>query len=203
MQVFLETGRLVLRRFTQADVDNLFDLGSDPAVIRFLTGGKPTPRDVIQNETLPRFLHDYDRFEGYGFWAAIERSTGRFLGWFHFSPPEQPFGPGRARIPPSYVCLGQGLRHRRIDRADQKGLHRARRAAGGRVHHGDEHRVSAGDGEGRHEVDANVPGIVAGPHRWLGARGSGIRARQSGLGTSGSRSRNVKRRPSRCLTRQA
>jgi hypothetical protein len=26
VQIFLETGRLVLRRFTMADVDNLFDL---------------------------------------------------------------------------------------------------------------------------------------------------------------------------------
>ena len=67
MQVFLETGRLVLRRFTEADVDNLFELDSDPAVMRFLTGGKPTPREVIQNETLPAFLRYYDRFDGYGF----------------------------------------------------------------------------------------------------------------------------------------
>jgi RimJ/RimL family protein N-acetyltransferase len=57
MQVFLETERLVLRRFTEADVDNLFDLDSDPDVMCFLTGGKPTPRDVIRNETLPRILH--------------------------------------------------------------------------------------------------------------------------------------------------
>ncbi len=89
MQVFLETERLVLRRFTEADVDNLFDLDSDPEVMRFLTGGKPTPRDVIQNETLPRFLHYYERFAGFGFWAAIEKSTGQFLGWFEFRPPEE------------------------------------------------------------------------------------------------------------------
>ena len=47
MQVFLETERLVLRRFTEADADNLFDLDGDPEVMRFLTGGKPTPREVI------------------------------------------------------------------------------------------------------------------------------------------------------------
>jgi RimJ/RimL family protein N-acetyltransferase len=88
MQVFLETERLVLRRFTEADVDNLFDLDSDPEVMRFLTGGNPTPRDVIRNETLPRILHYYERFAGFGFWAAIEKSTGQFLGWFHFLPRE-------------------------------------------------------------------------------------------------------------------
>jgi RimJ/RimL family protein N-acetyltransferase len=88
MQVFLETERLVLRRFTEADLDNLFDLDSNPDVMRFLTGGKPTPREVIRNETLPRFLHYYERFERFGFWAAIEKSTGEFLGWFEFRPAE-------------------------------------------------------------------------------------------------------------------
>ena len=88
MQVFLETERLVLRRFTGADVDYLFDLDSDPEVMRFLTGGKPTPREVIRDETLPRILHYYERFAGFGFWAAIERSTGDFLGWFEFRPQE-------------------------------------------------------------------------------------------------------------------
>jgi RimJ/RimL family protein N-acetyltransferase len=84
MQVFLETERLVLRRFTVADVDNLVALDGDPNVMHFITGGQTTPRDVIQNETLPRFLAHYERFVGYGFWAAIEKATGEFLGWFHF-----------------------------------------------------------------------------------------------------------------------
>ncbi|MBA2618292.1 MAG: GNAT family N-acetyltransferase [Rubrobacter sp.] len=88
MRVLLETERLVLRRFTEADADNLFDLDGDSEVMRFLTGGKPTPRDVILNETLPRFLRAYERFEGFGVWAAIERSSGEFLGWFEFYPPD-------------------------------------------------------------------------------------------------------------------
>jgi len=88
MRIFLETDRLVLRRFTEADVDNLVDLDSDPDVMRFINGGRPTPREEIQNDTLPRFLDYYERFAGYGFWAAIERSTGAFVGWFHFRPPE-------------------------------------------------------------------------------------------------------------------
>ena len=88
MRVFLETERLELRRLTEADVDNLFGLDGDPYVMRFLTGGKPTPREVIENEALPRLLRYYERFAGFGFWAAIEKSTGDFLGWFHFLPRE-------------------------------------------------------------------------------------------------------------------
>jgi RimJ/RimL family protein N-acetyltransferase len=88
MQIFLETERLVLRRFTEDDVDNLVELDSDPAVMRFINGGRPTPRQEIESDVLPTFLGYYERFAGYGFWAAVEKSTGRFVGWFHFRPAE-------------------------------------------------------------------------------------------------------------------
>jgi RimJ/RimL family protein N-acetyltransferase len=97
MQVFLETRRLVLRRFTMADVDNLVSLDADPDVMHFVTGGIRTARDEIENEILPEFLGYYEQFEGYGFWAAIEKATGEFLGWFHFRPREEA-GPGEAEL---------------------------------------------------------------------------------------------------------
>src|SRR5262249_35836355 len=45
-----------------------------------------TSRDEIENEVLPAFLGYYQRYEGFGFWAAVEKATGEFLGWFHFRP---------------------------------------------------------------------------------------------------------------------
>ena len=84
MQVFLETQRLMLRRFSTADADNLVDLDADPDVMRFVTGGMSTSRNEVENEILPAFLGYYQRYEGYGFWAVIEKATGEFLGWFHF-----------------------------------------------------------------------------------------------------------------------
>jgi len=81
MEIYLETDRLILRRLTDADVENLFVLDSDPAVMRFINGGKLTPREVIETETLPRLLGEYRRVDGYGLWAAIEKSTGEFIGW--------------------------------------------------------------------------------------------------------------------------
>ncbi len=86
MTVFLETERLQLRRFTADDVDNLVDLDADPAVMRYITGGRGTTRTEVAESVLPAFLAYYDRFEGYGFWAAVEKSTGAFVGWFHFRP---------------------------------------------------------------------------------------------------------------------
>ncbi|HEX8919513.1 MAG TPA: GNAT family N-acetyltransferase [Chloroflexota bacterium] len=102
MHVFLETERLLLRRFTVTDVNNLWDLDRDPDVMHFVTGGKPTPWNEIENDILPAYLHYYERYTGYGFWAAIERSSGAFLGWFHFRPRE-----GKC---PEEVELGYRLR---------------------------------------------------------------------------------------------
>ena len=81
MRIFLETDRLRLRQFTAADAGLLTELDGDPAVMRFLTGGEPTPRSVIEHDVLPRVLGDYERAAPER-WAAIEHATGAFLGWF-------------------------------------------------------------------------------------------------------------------------
>jgi RimJ/RimL family protein N-acetyltransferase len=88
LNVFLETDRLLLRRFTHDDVDNLYHLDSDPEVMRYVTGGATTPREVVERVDLPAFMSYYDRVDGYGFWAAIDKTTDRFLGWFHLRPQE-------------------------------------------------------------------------------------------------------------------
>src|SRR4249920_4109233 len=86
MQIFLETERLVLRQFTEDDVDDLVELDSDPDVMHFINGGRPTPRLEVETDILPAYLDYYERFAGYGFWAAVEKSSGGFVGWFHFRP---------------------------------------------------------------------------------------------------------------------
>jgi RimJ/RimL family protein N-acetyltransferase len=102
MQVFLESERMVLRRFIADDVDHLVDLDSDPEVMRYLTGGRPTPRTVIQDEILPAFMRSYEPVSGLGVFAAIKKESGEFLGWFGFRPKDA------AR--PDDVALGYRLR---------------------------------------------------------------------------------------------
>jgi RimJ/RimL family protein N-acetyltransferase len=87
--IILETARLALRQFTEDDVDNLFHLNGDPEVMRYLTGGRPTPREEIRDRIIPFHLAVYDRLDRLGTWAAESTATGEFLGWFHFRP-----GPG-------------------------------------------------------------------------------------------------------------
>jgi len=84
LDVFLETERLVLRRFTKDDVDHLFMLDNDPEVMRFINGGKPVSRSTIINEMISKILEYYRIYDHFGFWAAILKSDNTFIGWFHF-----------------------------------------------------------------------------------------------------------------------
>jgi RimJ/RimL family protein N-acetyltransferase len=86
--ILLETDRLRLRRFAESDVDDLTELDGDPRVMRFLTGGKPTPRHTIEQEVLPKIILGYGPLLGCGRWAAIEKESGRFLGWFALDVPD-------------------------------------------------------------------------------------------------------------------
>jgi RimJ/RimL family protein N-acetyltransferase len=92
MDVFLETERLALRRFTADDVDLLVELDGDPKVMLYITGGVTTSREEIVDDVMPAFLGYYERFNGFGFWAVLERSSGDFLGWFHLrsAPEDEP-----------------------------------------------------------------------------------------------------------------
>ncbi|MFD5829567.1 GNAT family N-acetyltransferase [Lentzea sp. NPDC060358] len=66
----METRRLTLRPLTGADADELRALHADPEVMRFLD---PAP---------------VERYLGASFRAAIEKETGRFVGWFEFTGTE-------------------------------------------------------------------------------------------------------------------
>jgi RimJ/RimL family protein N-acetyltransferase len=84
MHVILTTPWLTIRQFTEDDVDNLFNLNSDPEVMRFL--GRPAPREVLRDAIIPFHLGVYQRLDRLGCWAAESASNGEFLGWFHFRP---------------------------------------------------------------------------------------------------------------------
>lgn len=109
MEILLETERLQLRRFTSTDVDHLVALDSDPEVMRFLNGGRPTPRAVVVAEILPRFLRAYGRGEGWGFWAAVEKTSREFVGWFSLRPRETCSSDAELGYRLRHVFWGRGL----------------------------------------------------------------------------------------------
>jgi RimJ/RimL family protein N-acetyltransferase len=69
----LHTERLLLRPLTMEDVDLLVGLNSEPEVMRYLTGGRPSTRDEVA-QYIPRHLGTR--------WTAFVRETGEFVCWF-------------------------------------------------------------------------------------------------------------------------
>ncbi|GAB4460535.1 MAG: GNAT family N-acetyltransferase [Armatimonadaceae bacterium] len=90
MERVWEAERIRFRRFTGADSDFLFSLDNDPEVMRYLNGGIPTSREVMEGEILPRFLHNDGLDAPFGFWAAEEKVSGVLFGWFSLRPTGTP-----------------------------------------------------------------------------------------------------------------
>ena len=80
MQVkhILETSRLILRELDSKDAKNFYDLNSNPNVIKY------TGNSAFKNiEEAKEFLENYTdyKFNGYGRWAVILKTTDKFIGW--------------------------------------------------------------------------------------------------------------------------
>lgn len=104
VDLFVQTERLALRRFTADDADLLIELDSDPAVMRYLTGGEPTAPEIVRERDMPSILGVYDRWDGnFGLFAAHEKDSGAFIGWFCLRP--------ELGGPADEVELGYRLRH--------------------------------------------------------------------------------------------
>ena len=87
MGTYVETERMRLRRFTEADAGHLAALHGHPDVMRRIDDGRPVPRGVVEGRQLPRILREYDELpDGQGCFAAEEKASGMFLGWLSLRP---------------------------------------------------------------------------------------------------------------------
>jgi [ribosomal protein S5]-alanine N-acetyltransferase len=81
----LLTDRLILRDITEADAELLFDLDSDPEVMRYI-GTRPPPdvtayRDRTRTVYVPWQAHPW-----HGIRIVLDRAGGEFLGWVFARP---------------------------------------------------------------------------------------------------------------------
>ncbi|HTK15148.1 MAG TPA: GNAT family N-acetyltransferase [Acidimicrobiia bacterium] len=77
MPTLLATERMTLRPITMEDVDVLVALDSDPEVMRFISGGKPSTRAETERIVQRSLGHR---------WLGFERESGKFVGWFGIRP---------------------------------------------------------------------------------------------------------------------
>ncbi len=99
--VLLETERLYLRSLEPEDSRLIFELDSDPEVMRFISKGQPTPMARVEKDIMPRLLAYVGQSPPRGFWIAHLRADHRFIGWFHLRPD---------RLAPEEMELGYRLK---------------------------------------------------------------------------------------------
>jgi RimJ/RimL family protein N-acetyltransferase len=85
MRAPLLTDRLLLRDITEADAEMLFDLDSDPEVMRHI-GPRPAPdvasyRERTRTVYVPQQAHPW-----HGVRIVLDRTGGGFLGWVFIRP---------------------------------------------------------------------------------------------------------------------
>jgi RimJ/RimL family protein N-acetyltransferase len=99
---------MVIRTFTDADVEPLSALHADPDVMRFITDGVPMTYEKVRDEVLPRFIGYEQRHPGLGIFAAIRKDTGAFIGWFQLQIHEN--DPKELELGYRFMrdCWGQG-----------------------------------------------------------------------------------------------
>lgn len=89
MLELIQTPRLNLRALTREDAPRLAALDADTDVLRYI--GMPIATALEGYEEFiatlyPKYFDNKDLSPLYGFWAAEERETGAFLGWFLLRP---------------------------------------------------------------------------------------------------------------------
>jgi RimJ/RimL family protein N-acetyltransferase len=75
--MIVETQRLRMRPFCDADFDDLFRLFSEPEVMRFIGQGVRTAGETKQR--LDAMIAHWNQY-GFGLWALIDRIDNRFVG---------------------------------------------------------------------------------------------------------------------------
>ncbi len=81
--MYLETKRLRLEKFKLGDEQLLFELDSNPNVVKYVGGGASFE---ICRETIQNYLDFYSLDKDCGFYKIILKNTNEFIGWFHLRP---------------------------------------------------------------------------------------------------------------------
>lgn len=74
----LETQRLLIRPFVEADVDAVFRYRKDPEVMRFIPGG--ADKSLKETRSVIEKYNDHQQTYGFSKWAIILNEPGQLIG---------------------------------------------------------------------------------------------------------------------------
>ncbi|MDN4014361.1 GNAT family N-acetyltransferase [Chryseobacterium gambrini] len=77
--MYLETQRLILRKFEETDAERMFLLDSNPEVMKYI--GVPPLSDISESENVIKMIQQQYLDNGVGRLAVIEKESGLLIGW--------------------------------------------------------------------------------------------------------------------------
>lgn len=78
--------RLAYELMSSKDIDCLYTLDQDPAVMQYINGGKrPSMQDKLEN-AIPRMERYRNADKGWGLWKVTIIDTKKFIGWVLVRP---------------------------------------------------------------------------------------------------------------------
>lgn len=85
-RIIFETERFFVREWRLSDVDAAFEIYRNPNVQRFLSRGPghASPEESLRQ--IETWIGKYPLYPGYGFWAMVEKATGRIAGAVALKP---------------------------------------------------------------------------------------------------------------------
>ena len=91
MNKYLETDRVILRDWTEADLEDFARINSDPLIMEFY----PDRLDEKATKHLVKHFQSHIDKNGYGFFAVESKEDGRFMGFSGLAkvPTDMPFSP--------------------------------------------------------------------------------------------------------------
>lgn len=79
MKIILQTSRLLLRQFTEVDAPLIFDLNSNPEIIKYvherIVETEEMANEILVNIILPQYKNNLGR------WAVHTKNNNEFIGW--------------------------------------------------------------------------------------------------------------------------
>ncbi|WP_299455817.1 GNAT family N-acetyltransferase [uncultured Microscilla sp.] len=81
MKKILETKRCYIREFVEGDVELIYQMNSDPEVMKYITDGKPQTYEYSKKRTLYFINEYYSKYPGLGMWAVVRKAGDQLMGW--------------------------------------------------------------------------------------------------------------------------
>ena len=82
-KIIIESERLYLTEYTNDDVQLLFQLNSDPEVLKYI--GPPWTKIENAKKRIIEIIDYYSKNPGLGVWAAYEKNSNEYIGFFELA----------------------------------------------------------------------------------------------------------------------